>query len=120
METKFTKTCISVVSVLPMGISRVLIHDCVRCVAKQTESAASESAPYCLESLLEIYGVHSAVCSPVVYCYCKPIFLLPPRRDHYTAIVRAPPLATILRHSFLFHSISAFFQLVIFCRPKVC
>jgi hypothetical protein len=35
----FKKTCISVPSALPMGISSVLIHDYVRRMAKQTESA---------------------------------------------------------------------------------
>jgi len=34
----FKKTCISVLSALPMGISSVPIHDYVRRMAKQTES----------------------------------------------------------------------------------
>jgi hypothetical protein len=38
MERRFKKTCISVLSVLPMGISRVPIHDYVRRMAKQNES----------------------------------------------------------------------------------
>jgi len=38
IERRFKKTCISALSVLPMGISRVPIHVYVTCMAKQTES----------------------------------------------------------------------------------
>jgi len=38
MERRFKKTRISVLTALPMGISRVPIHDYVRRMAKQTES----------------------------------------------------------------------------------
>jgi hypothetical protein len=36
-KRRFKKTCISVLSTLPMGISSDPIHDYVRCMTKQTE-----------------------------------------------------------------------------------